>query len=328
MGTYLAGKEEELSSNTKSVQTDVISRKTRSFGTQTKVVIHKDFTAYFSPETKEGFTMTDENQCECGSEEYDDSSLVSEIDSESSISPIKEKRSTRHDHIYKSTSKPALAYIIFWSALESLLKYCLTCGAKANIVELCHKGSALIVDLVCIESHKNVWRSQPLNNWYHRGNIILVASVLFSSNTFAKIAKYFSLANIPWVSESRFYALQRNHFFGVANEAWVSEQNRLLAEDSSTSGKNLSGDGRCDSPGYNAKYLTYSMLDQATGKILAMSVTQCTETGNSNRMEKTGFIKVVNEIENRNVKIKQMTTDRHIQIKKYMKEETRYMSSI
>ena len=39
----------------------------------------------------------------------------------------------------------------------------------------------------------------------------------------------------------------------------------------------LSGDGRCDSPGHNAKYLTYSFLDQSSDKIAGLAVTQCTD---------------------------------------------------
>ena len=56
---------------------------------------------------------------------------------------------------------------------------------------------------------------------------------------------------------------------------------------------NLSGNGRCDSPGHNAKYLTYSFMDKNTNKIVAFSLTQVTEAGNSNRMEKMGFKKAL-----------------------------------
>ena len=45
------------------------------------------------------------------------------------------------------------------------------------------------------------------------------------------------------------------------------------------------GDGRCH-PGDNAKYLTYSFMDKNTNKIVAFSLTQVSEAGNSNRMEK------------------------------------------
>ena len=43
----------------------------------------------------------------------------------------------------------------------------------------------------------------------------------------------------------------------------------------------LSGDGRCDSPGYSAKYCTYSLMDSATDLILDYKLIQSSETGSS-----------------------------------------------
>ena len=83
----------------------------------------------------------------------------------------------------------------------------------------------------------------------------------------------------------------------------------------------LSGDGRCDSPGHNAKYLTYSFIDKSTNKIVAFSLTQVTEAGNSNRMEKMGFKKALASLKNQGINPEQITTDRHTQIRKYMREE-------
>ena len=83
----------------------------------------------------------------------------------------------------------------------------------------------------------------------------------------------------------------------------------------------LSGDGRCDSPGHNAKYLTYSLYDQTTNRVIGFSLTQVSEVENSNRMEKQGLMKVLADIKRKNIDIKQLTTDRHVQIKKYMREQ-------
>ena len=52
-----------------------------------------------------------------------------------------------------------------------------------------------------------------------------------------------------------------------------------------------------------------------------MSVTQFTECGNSNRIEKYGFRKVLHGMVARDINIEQITTGRHVQIKKFMKEE-------
>ena len=36
----------------------------------------------------------------------------------------------------------------------------------------------------------------------------------------------------------------------------------------------LNGDGLCDSPGHNAKCVTYTLMDDNTGKITAFSIVQ------------------------------------------------------
>ena len=77
----------------------------------------------------------------------------------------------------------------------------------------------------------------------------------------------------------------------------------------------ISGDKRCDSPGHNAKYLTYTFFEHSINKIVVMSVTQFTERGNSNRMAKYGFQKVLHGMETRDINIKQISTDRQVQIK-------------
>lgn len=71
------------------------------------------------------------------------------------------------------------------------------------------------------------------------------ASVLFSSNTFKKMKKYFKLAAIPYVSKSGFYHLQGKY---LANEAWLNGQGRILNAIKKENSYCLSGDGRCDCP--------------------------------------------------------------------------------
>ena len=129
-------------------------------------------------------------------------------------------------------------FIVYWACLLVLLHRCLTCALPAMIIKKTVNGSALLVEVLCAKGHRNIWRSQTLLRGFYHGNVKLAASVLFSSNTFTKICKYFEMA-----------------------------------------------------------------------------------AGNSNRMEKYGFIKAIDETKEKKLKIKQLTTDRHMQIKKYLREE-------
>ena len=51
----------------------------------------------------------------------------------------------------------------------------------------------------------------------------------------------------------------------------------------------LAGDGRCDSPGYSAKYGTYTLMDTTADLIVDFQLTECTEATSSIAMEKYGF---------------------------------------
>ena len=108
---------------------------------------------------------------------------------------------------------------------------------------------------------------------------------------------------------------------GVVQEGYCREINSILNQLKEQGSCRLSGDERCDSPGHNATYLTYSFMHQITNKIPAMTITQVTEAKNYNNMEKVGFIKGYKLKKKKNgVTVDQITTDRHSQIKKHMRE--------
>ena len=58
----------------------------------------------------------------------------------------------------------------------------------------------------------------------------------------------------------------------------------------------LTGDGRCDSPGYTAKYGTYTVMDSDTEHIVDFELSVSTDTTSSVAREKYGFLKVIPEI--------------------------------
>lgn len=85
---------------------------------------------------------------------------------------------------------------------------------------------------------------------------------------------------------------------------------------------NLAGDGRCDSPGFSAKYLTYSFMDTSSDKIVHFVQVQVGENDqvqSSNAMEKFGCIKGLEELRGNGVEVASLTTDRHAAIKKHMR---------
>lgn len=70
---------------------------------------------------------------------------------------------------------------------------------------------------------------------------------------------------------------------------------------------NLNGDGRCDRPGYSAKYGTYTMMSDE-GLIVTFSVVQVTEVTSSNAMEKEGFERCFQNLTAEEITVKRVAT--------------------
>ena len=92
---------------------------------------------------------------------------------------------------------------------------------------------------------------------------------------------------------------------------WVYTTNRALLFEIA---KEESGDVRCDSSDYNAKYGTYTSMDSQSGHILDFHISQVRVAGNSQRMELNGFKRAVDRLQEYGIKIGGITTDRHKQI--------------
>ena len=85
----------------------------------------------------------------------------------------------------------------------------------------------------------------------------------------------------------------------------------------------LTGDGKYDSPGFCASYCTYIMMDSNTKYIIDCYVAEKSQTnGNSTNLEPYAFQQVLKRvIEEFNLKILAICTDRSISISKLMREK-------
>ena len=97
------------------------------------------------------------------------------------------------------------------------------------------------------------------------------------------------------ITERSFYLLQKDLLFPSVHEAWLNHQITVLAYLKDSPVK-LSGDGRCDSPGFSAKYCTHTVMDQATSLIVDFSLVQVTECTSSVAMEKEGLKRCLKKV--------------------------------
>ena len=78
-----------------------------------------------------------------------------------------------------------------------------------------------------------------------------------------------------------------------------------------------------DSPGHCAQFCTYTLMEKSTKKILSVKTLDKRETeGKSGNLEKAGFIRGMQEVQDSGLKVAEVVTDAHIQIGALMSKYT------
>ena len=96
---------------------------------------------------------------------------------------------------------------------------------------------------------------------------MLSGAILFTGNTFSRASEMASIVNLAFPGESDYLQFQNKHLFPIINERWQQEKASVLTDLLDRESVTLLGDGRCDSPGYSAKYGTYTLMDEETKKL-------------------------------------------------------------
>jgi len=128
------------------------------------------------------------------------------------------------------------------------------------------------------------------------------------------------MINVVHLSRSRFFVIQKTLLFPALNKFYKNSRIELYNDCLKSHSNHFSGDGRCDSPGYSAKYGTYSLMNTETNKVIDFQVVHVLTAGNSNRMEKHGLEILLEKFTKLEIPITSLTTDRHTQVRAFMKK--------
>ena len=237
-------------------------------------------------------------------EEYSLSNEEEETDSENEVTqlPVSERK-----------------FIVYEEQLDQLLCCCLCPWCEGPVTSASKRtvGSMVGVNLSCLNGHKHSWQSQPCINGRPEGNLLIVAAILFSGNTYEHASGMARLLGLSFIGKSLFYALQEQMLFPIVVQAWKINQASVIDALHQVGSVDLFGDGRCDSPGHSAKYGTYTLLDENT----AFSVVQVTEVTSSNAMEAEECRRALDSVLANNVQVRCLTTDRHVTITSEMRKK-------
>ncbi|XP_043926603.1 uncharacterized protein LOC122801130 [Protopterus annectens] len=205
-------------------------------------------------------------------------------------------------------------FIVFEACLDNLLMklICPVCRAAAcEIEKKTILGTFVCVKVSCFNGHEILsWESQPLLGRMPAGNLMSAAAVLFSGTTYAHISRFCAYIGVEFIGKTTYYDIQSQYLFPVVQFHWHEQQKELL-KDAEGRMIRLGGDGRCDSPGFSAKYCTYTMMDLDTGYILDFAVEQVSEGVASVGLEKIGFERCMRNLISKGMSIGVVATDRH-----------------
>ncbi|KAH7955613.1 hypothetical protein HPB52_001865 [Rhipicephalus sanguineus] len=107
---------------------------------------------------------------------------------------------------------------------------------------------------------------------------------------------------------------------GLMNSSVVWEKEKMaLHQQLKPTGARLAGDSRSDSPGYCAKYGTYSLLETSINKIIDVELVQSNEVASSGHMELEGLKRTLKNLHDSGIAVLEIVTDRHPQVRKYLR---------
>lgn len=214
-------------------------------------------------------------------------------------------------------------FVVFESKLKDLFSryvHCPNCGRGVQNATLKTKGSVATIESLGCCNQPLRWQTQPFVSSMAAGNLLLSAGILFTGNDYGNIANLAKATNLQFFSQRNFTSTQKKYLFPIVNKTFTEHQVDLFNEVKNTQVV-AGGDGRCDSPGHSAKYGTYSVVDTASSKVLDFSLVQVTEVNNSNAMELEGLKRCLDHLQEEEVLVAKLATDRHVQVRAHLKRE-------
>ncbi|XP_029841113.3 uncharacterized protein LOC115324638 isoform X1 [Ixodes scapularis] len=207
-------------------------------------------------------------------------------------------------------------FIVPLSRLLQLLAVCFQCLCPTT-AKISRQGPLLRAVVTCVQGHKFIWESQPRLRSRPLLALLLCGAITFSGASPTCVLRLLSLIGIATVQKSQYFRIQSAFLFPAALKVWKAEQAQLVQ---GLQGKTLclAGDGRADSPGYSAKYGTYSLMEMNLKRIIHFELVQSTEVKSSSHMEKEGLRRGLDNLLNEGLIVGTLITDRHIGVKAMM----------
>ena len=200
-------------------------------------------------------------------------------------------------------------YLVMHSEMMELFRFCPLCGCEVTACSTRVSGTMLCVTFSCAGIHKNErWNSQPFLRNMPAGNLLLTGAIVVSGSSYQQFRRVADCLNLACVGESTFYEIQDAYIFPAIHVNYMLMKEALLAS-LCDQPLRIVGDARCDSPGFSAKYCTYSLMDTESGAVLTFSLEQVRPGRTSVALEVDGCMHALEELLEVGMSIEMLGTD-------------------
>jgi hypothetical protein len=169
-------------------------------------------------------------------------------------------------------------FIVFESCLLALFAVCAACKEPTRASVGTPRGTFVKVTQWCRHcKEERVWDSQPYIRDVPAGNLLLSTAILCAGALPSMILRVLRHFNVSAICKDTFFRHQTVYLQPCISTVWMTHQTALLQEiRQQAAGEELilAGDGRSDSPGYTAKYGSYSLVDLKTDKVITFELIQ------------------------------------------------------
>ena len=204
-----------------------------------------------------------------------------------SLTAVSDKRVTRktqmksHGKMNEKTQPISWVYVNIQELLL-LFSYCPKCGGKILSSKVRFKGIAVSVDYVCtmctLGSNPSTWHSSPIVRRKFVINIQISCCIALSGLRYQSIMNFQNLMELPTLSRPRFTELVRAWLYPTIYRMYSEGRDRICTglKTHQTDGKPvvLCGDAQFDSPGFSAKYCTYTIMNCETNEVVDFAILQ------------------------------------------------------
>ena len=264
-----------------------------------------------SDDDQSDYAMSSDEESDCDQAEC-------EFDSDAADCGLFEEEYVVHDSVNTFTATASWVFVSI-PLLLSLFRFCPQCGSPNKVTKIMTHGFAIAIHYKCygICPHEGVWRSSEIVQGKYVINLLFCGAAILCGLSYNVLESVMTCLSVPYSCASSFYRLNRVNLYPIIVEKWTTIRNATISRLKDDPQVDVSGDGHYDSPGWCAKYCTYSIMHMESGAILDFFI--CQKGMYKGDLETAACKEVLTNLAAYGLKIRNFVTDENTKIAKLVR---------